>query len=71
VSATTPVYDWPLRARIAEAERLVFNPSYSDPPPAGVLFEGADAAVLHELRPKPTPTSNIPWIVKAVRLRLS
>jgi hypothetical protein len=50
VHASTPAYAWPLEPSIAETPGLTFEPSYSDPPPPGVLFEGADATALHALR---------------------
>lgn len=50
VHASTPSYAWPFERAIAETPGLVFEPSYIDPPPPGVLFEGGDATALRALR---------------------
>ncbi len=52
VDASTPAYAWPFEFAIADRPGLIFEPSYRDPPPPGVLFEGAEATALHALRAK-------------------
>jgi hypothetical protein len=52
VHASTPAYAWPFERAIAETPGLIFEPSYSEPTPPGVLFEGAEATALHALRAK-------------------